>query len=131
MFGAIGSAIYMARAATLPQPVVAASGQCINAGIPVRLANCDQSPSQQWQHSRDQPFENAGQCLDIDRTAGRYVRMGDCDGSKYQRWHLNDTGALVNLGNAECLQPVPGNPNGALEIAACSGGATQQWKVIE
>jgi hypothetical protein len=94
----------------------------------VRIADCDGSQSQAWQRDQDQPLEQAGRCLDIDRADGKNVRLSDCDGSKYQRWHFDERGAFVNLSNAECLQPVAENKAGILETAPCTGGVTQQFR---
>ena len=125
----------------VPQPdgslINPASGLCLTAvsgdqGGAIVINPCTGSLLQQWHLTaqvlvRGQLVGIGGKCIDVknDSPSSTSTWLWDCTQQTGEFWNTNGDGTIRAFGN--CMDPgATGNGSG-LNLAACSGSATQQW----
>lgn len=115
--------------------LVTLMGRCLEAGAPVRLAPCDQSPNpttQQWTREGDSgdaiKLRNGSQCL-VNQSGS--LQMGDCAASG-ATWAVTEESALQSTqGGQQCLVETRNDAvyNRWLiaSLGDCSGASVQRW----
>jgi hypothetical protein len=124
---------------SLSTDVVASdSGRCLDLvgddGAEVsdsELWDCIPWPDQQWTHTDARTLRASGdRCLTAG-TAEDEAGVGStpCDGSAEQAWTFGDDGTLRSDSTGLCAEVDGDGGNGSrVTLAACAGGAAQQWK---
>jgi hypothetical protein len=109
------------------------AGDSSSPGAAVQLADCTNSPEQNWTVAPNGTIDINGLCLDTKggaTTAGTAVVAGTCDGASTQQWAPGAGNSVTNGGAPGMCLDDPGSStlsNVALDIAACNGGANQAW----
>jgi Ricin-type beta-trefoil lectin domain/Domain of unknown function (DUF5122) beta-propeller len=109
------------------------AGNSTSPGAAVQLADCNDTPEQNWTLAANGTIQINGLCLDTQggATAGGTVLVAaTCSGAGTQQWR-QAAGNTVTTSAAPgmCLDD-PGSSTAVgtrLDIAACSGGANQAW----
>ncbi|WP_051951856.1 ricin-type beta-trefoil lectin domain protein [Actinacidiphila yeochonensis] len=123
--------------------VNAASGSCLDAtgqatapGTALELWGCNGGPNQLWDRgdtSGPLRGQDSGRCVDVPALSqddGTRPALWDCNGGGNQVW-TSTAGNQLTVYGTKCLGTVGGaTADGtAVEIRACTGAATQAWRV--
>jgi beta-glucosidase len=100
-------------------------------GNKIQVWQCDQTNAQVWTLTADGTVQVFGKCMTVNdggTAAGSLIVLWDCTGAGAQIWHLQANGELFNPASGLCLEdPNAGGWGTQLDIATCTGAASQQW----
>ena len=109
------------------------AGNSSSPGAAAQLANCNDSPEQNWTLAADGTIQINGLCLDTQgggTAGGTKLVAATCSGAATQQWQQGSGNAVTNSGAPGMCLDDPGSSTTsgtALDIAACSGGTNQVW----
>jgi hypothetical protein len=113
--------------------IVGPGGRCLDDqavqtanGNPVQSFPCNNTAAQLWTVGADGTLRVVSRCLRA--MGGGAVRIWACDGTRAEQWRLRVGGGLVNLDSGRCLDST-GVPNAKPTLRACTGSASQQWRL--
>ena len=124
--------------------VTSADGRCIQMpqtdvnGAQVKAGKCTGSAGQRWRFTQQGALmpaaDTATRCLDIGGNAGAdigyRIQLWDCNLGEAELWVPQTDGSLFNARSGRCLSILPDDDGGpALAILACTGKASQRWKL--
>jgi Ricin-type beta-trefoil lectin domain/Putative Ig domain len=102
-------------------------------GNKIQVWQCDQTNAQTWTLAADGSVQAFGKCMTVNNggtAAGSLIVLWDCTGASAQIWHPRANGELFNPASGRCLEdPNAGGWGTQLDIATCTGTASQQWTV--
>jgi len=118
---------------TDPQGCVDDNTSITSNGNKIQVWQCDQTNAQTWTLAADGTVQVFGKCMTVDNggtAAGSLIVLWDCTGAGAQIWHPRANGELFNPASGRCLEdPNAGGWGTQLDIATCTGTASQQWTV--
>ena len=109
------------------------AGNSSSPGAAVQLANCNDSPEQNWTLAADGTIQINGLCLDTQgggTAGGTKLVAATCSGAATQQWRQGSGNTVTNSGAPGMCLDDPGSSTTSgtvLDIAACSGGSNQVW----